>query len=73
MNSGAAELCSVRTCPVRIEDSFQPLFEVPHVRAIFSEPKSEYSKVTGSKPVSVHMLFRRLPGFWGRPRETSEG
>ena len=73
MDSGAAELCSVRTCPVCIEDYFQSIFEVLRVRAIFSEPKSEDHKVTGSKPVSVRMLFRRLPGFWGRPRETSEG
>ena len=73
MNSGAAELFSVRTCPVCIEDYFQSVVEVLRVRAIFSKPKSEEHKVTGSKPVSVHMLFRRLPGFWGRPRETSEG
>ena len=62
----------MRTCPVRIEGYFGSLFEVHRVRAIFSEPKSEYSKVKGSKPVSVRMLFRRLPGFWGHPRETSE-
>ena len=75
MDSGAAELCSVRTCPVCIEDYFQSpfFFEVLRVCAIFSELKSEDHKVTGSKPVSVRMLFRRLPVFWGRPRETSEG
>ena len=58
---------------VRIEDSFQPLFEVPRVRAIFSEPDSRDHKVTSSKPVLVSVLFRRLPSFWDRPRETSEG
>ena len=58
MDSGAAELCSVRTCPVCIEDYFQSLFfEVLRVRAIFSELKSEDHKVTGSKPVSVRILF----------------
>ena len=66
-------MADVRTCPVSNEDYFQSLFEVLRVRAIFSEFKSEDHKVTGSKPVSVRMLFRRLPGFWGRPRETSEG
>ena len=59
MDSGAAELCSVRTCPVCVEDYFQsPLFfEVLRVCAIFSELKSEDHKVTGSKPVSVRILF----------------
>ena len=32
-------------------------FEVLRVRAIFSELKSEDHKVTGSKPVSVRILF----------------
>ena len=73
MDSGTAELCSVRTCPVRIEDSFQPLVEVPRVRAIFSELESREHTVTSSKPVLVIVLFRRLPNLWGRPRETSEG
>ena len=69
-------MADVRACPVSNEDFFFSIyyfFEVLCVRAIFSEFKSEDHKVTGSKPVSVRMLFRRLPGFWGRPRETSEG
>ena len=57
MDSGAAELCSVRTCPVCIEDYFQSIFEVLRVGAIFSEPKSEDHKVTGSKPVLFRMFF----------------
>ena len=52
---------------------FQPVLQVFRVRAIFSRPNSEEHQVTGSKPVSVSVLFRRLPSFWGRPRETSEG
>ena len=73
MDSGAAELCSVRTCPVCVEDYFQSPSFFFRVCAIFSELKSEDHKVTGSKPVLFRMFFRRLPSFWGRPRETSEG
>ena len=67
MDSGAAEQCSVRTCPVCIEDYFQSLlfFEVLRVRAIFSELKSEDHKVTGSKPVSVRILFSSTSRFLG--------
>ena len=73
MNSGAAELFSVRTCPVCIEDYFQPVFEVLRVRAIFSnrDPKITRSRV--QNPCWLICFFRRLPSFWGRPRETSEG
>ena len=63
MNSGAAELSSVRTCPVCIDDFFQSIFEVLRVRAIFSELKSEDHKVTGSNPVSVRILFFFFVGF----------
>ena len=47
MNSGPAELFSVCTCPVCIEDYFQPVFEVLRVRAIFSnrDPKITRSRV----------------------------
>ena len=40
-------------------------FEVLCVRAIFSEFKSEDHKVTGSKPVSVRMLFSSTSRFLG--------
>ena len=73
MDSGATELFSMRTCPVCIEVYFQPVLKALRVRAIFLKPKFKDHKVTGSKPVSVSVLFRRLPSLWGRPRETSEG
>ena len=73
MDTGATELFSMRTCPVCIEVYFQPVLKALRVRAIFLKPKFKDHKVTGSKPVSVSVLFRRLPSLWGRPRETSEG
>ena len=76
MDTGVADLCSVRICPVCLKDYFHSppfFFEVLRIRAIFSELKSEDHKVTGSKPVLFRMLFRRLSSLWGRPRETSEG
>ena len=49
------------------EVCFQPVLQVLRVRAIFLKPKFKDHKVTGSKPVSVSVLFRRLPSLWGRP------
>ena len=76
MDSGVAELMqrAYLSCLYRGLFSIPPFFfEVLRVCAIFSELKSDDHKVTGSKPVLFRMFFRRLPSFWGRPRETSEG
>ena len=49
MDSGTAELFSVRTCPGSNQVSFEPVPEGLLVRAIFLNQKSEDHKVTGSK------------------------
>ena len=61
MDSGATELFSMRTCPVCIEVSFQPVLQALRVRAIFIKPKSKDHKVTGSKPVLVSKFFVDFP------------
>ena len=58
MNSGAAELFSVRTCPVCIEDYFQPVFEVLRVRAIFS---NRDRKITRSRVQNAGWLICFFP------------
>ena len=55
------------SCLYRGLFSIPPLFffEVHRVRAISSELKSEDHKVTGSKPVSVRILFPSTSRFLG--------
>ena len=73
MDSEAAELFSVHTCPVFIEVFFRPVLKVLRVRAIFLNHNPKITRSRVQNPVLVNMLFRRLPSLWGRPREISEG
>ena len=76
IDSGVAELMQRAYLSCLYRGLFSiPLFLKSSVSARSfpnSSPMITKSRVQ-KKTVLFHMFFRRLPSFWGRPRETSEG
>ena len=61
MDSGAADLFSVRTCPVFIEVSFQPVLKVLRVRAIFLNQNSRITRSRVQNPCWLICFFVDFP------------